>query len=143
MQVDGGSMEVMLRDLAKLYNSHLSHKRPDLDPCLVQYADYAFWQRQQLNAGSLEQHISFWVDDLQHAPLSVDLPAVGQRPAVFRSKGAWVPFELSETEVAALLQLAKQLKVTLLEIALSAVQVCGDDHMPSSWSLRSLRLERL
>ena len=116
-------MEVMLRDLAEAYSSLVEGKLPDLDPSPVQYADYAHWQRQQLEAGQLEKHINFWVNDLRDAPLSIDLPSIGPRPPVFSSKGAWVPFELSQEEIAALLQLAKHLKVTLLETVLSAIQV--------------------
>ena len=121
--VDGDSTEVMLQDLAEIYSSLVEHRSADLDPCPVQYPDYTYWQRKLLKAGQLEKHISFWMDDLRRAPLAIDLPTAGQRPAVFSSKGAWVPFELSEAEVAALLQLAKQLKVTLLETVLSAIQV--------------------
>lgn len=120
---DGGSLEILLQDLAAIYNGLVEHRPPDLESCPVQYPDYAYWQRQQLDAGTFEHHISFWVEDLKSAPLSIDLPTVGQRPAVFTSKGARVPFELSEAEVAALLQLSMDLKVTLLETVLAAIQV--------------------
>lgn len=120
---DQNSMEIMLQDLAKIYSRCVDPTAPELEMCPVQYLDYAHWQGQQLETGQLEGPISFHLKHLEHAPLSIDLPNDSQRPAVFSSKGAWVPFELSETEVAALLQLSQHLRVTLLEIVLSAVQV--------------------
>ena len=131
--VDGGSMEILLKDLSQLYNSILVQRPQNLAQTPVQYVDYAYWQQQQVETGEVEKHICFWLAELQDAPLSVDLPAVGPRPPVFRSKGAWVPFELTEDEVGALLRLAKDIGATLLETVLSMIQVMSPDLPSMFW----------
>src|SRR5690242_7089116 len=71
---DGWSSGVLISELVALYDAY-SHDRPS--PLLelpVQYADYAVWQRQQLQGETLEEHLAYWEQKLRGAQ-ALKLPA--------------------------------------------------------------------
>ena len=51
-----------------------------LRPLAIQYADYAVWQRKQMNEGLADRHIEYWRRRLADVPMLV-LPADRPRPA--------------------------------------------------------------
>lgn len=87
---DAQSVEVVLRELMGLYQSHAT--TPVADPLPIQYADYATWQKAQDFSASTQ----FWVDYLTGAPPLLELPTDFQRPAQQSSRGGSVDFTLSE-----------------------------------------------
>jgi len=66
---DGWSKGVMFRELSAAYNELCSGRSPALSPLPVQYADFAEWQRDQVDNGSLAEHLEYW-----HERLSAPLP---------------------------------------------------------------------
>ena len=48
---DGWSMAIIIRELAALYNAFVSGSESPLPPLLLQYADYAIYQRNWLDSG--------------------------------------------------------------------------------------------
>src|SRR5690606_39135319 len=50
---DGWSMEILIRELLLSYGAYRKGEQPSLAPLSIQYKDYACWQQQQLNGGTL------------------------------------------------------------------------------------------
>ena len=64
---DEGSQSVLVRELAELYDAHVTGRRPRLPQLAVQYADFAVWQREELEP-ELEAGLRYWADRLAGDP---------------------------------------------------------------------------
>src|SRR4029434_9420031 len=75
---DGWSVAVFTRDLSALYEAfRRGEDNAALKPLLVQYADYALWQRERLEGEELGRQLAYWKNQLANAPalaLPTDLP---------------------------------------------------------------------
>ncbi len=96
---DGWSLGLLLRDVAELYRAESSGRVPALPELPIQYADYAEWQREQLQGEALEREVAFWRDRLAALP-KLELPTDHPRPQVPSFRGAVESFTLS-TEIGA------------------------------------------
>jgi amino acid adenylation domain-containing protein len=110
---DGWSIGVMLREVAALYGA-FSQGEPNPLPALpIQYADYAVWQRQWLQAAVLHEQVGFWRAHLAGAPGLLELPTDRPRPAVQSYAGGTVGLTLSGQLTAGLRRLSQRHGVTL------------------------------
>ncbi|MBL4607128.1 MAG: amino acid adenylation domain-containing protein, partial [Pseudomonadales bacterium] len=86
---DGWSMAVLVKELMALYlaqiNTDLALSKV-LPPLVVQYGDYAHWQRQWLVSSAREQQLAYWREQLDEVPV-LELPLDKPRPAALRSRG--------------------------------------------------------
>ncbi len=57
---DGWSMEVMVSEFAHLYEAYTQGQESPLPELVIQYADYAVWQREWLQGGVLESQLQYW-----------------------------------------------------------------------------------
>ena len=71
---DEGSMAVLVREVAVLYESFSKGRPSPLPEPAVQYADYAVWQRNWLQGEVLEQQMRYWRQQLAGAPSLLELP---------------------------------------------------------------------
>jgi len=91
---DGFSWSIQLRELGLLYAARQARLEAGLPELPVQYADYAAWQRQTLQAEELERLLTFWQQRLAGAPPLLELPADRARPAARTLRGARHVFTL-------------------------------------------------
>ncbi|MHB9133119.1 MAG: non-ribosomal peptide synthetase [Armatimonadota bacterium] len=70
---DGWSAPVFFQELAALYTAEVTNQPTNLPELPIQYADYASWQRQQLQGERLEALLAYWQPRLEDAP-ELDLP---------------------------------------------------------------------
>ncbi|MFL5538334.1 MAG: condensation domain-containing protein, partial [Longimicrobiaceae bacterium] len=87
---DGWSLGVLYRELSALYAAYHEGGESPLPELGVQYADYAVWQREQLEGEALEQQLGYWRERLADAPALLELPTDHPRPAVQTHRGAHV-----------------------------------------------------
>src|SRR5689334_18727578 len=116
---DGWSSGVLISELVALYDAY-SHDRPS--PLLelpVQYADYAVWQRQQLQGETLEEHLAYWEQKLRGAQ-ALKLPADHPRPKVQSIRGAQYSIALPSSLTDALNELSRREGTTLFMTLLAA-----------------------
>ena len=120
---DGWSMGVLRQQLTQLYNAFLTGKPNPLSPLPIQYADYAWWQREWVQSGLLEKQINYWEKQLEGVNPVLNLPIDRPRPAVQRDFGTnqavVIPIDLSK----ALKQIARKEGVTLFIVLLAAFQI--------------------
>ncbi len=117
---DGWSLGVFQRELSLLYTGCCSHSpsHPSpLSPLSIQYPDYALWQRQW---PFLERQRAFWLEQLQNAPLVLNLPTDFPRPPVLSSQGARQYFTLPASLSQHLTTFSQQQGVTLFMTLLTA-----------------------
>jgi amino acid adenylation domain-containing protein len=109
---DGWSTSVFARDLCAYYEAFARRLTPQLPPLPIQYVDFAVWQRQWLQADSLEDEISYWKRRLS-GPLPVsELPIDQPRPASQSYRGAKRSMIVSRGTTAALDALSREERVT-------------------------------
>ncbi|MDF5719565.1 MAG: amino acid adenylation domain-containing protein [Rhizonema sp. PD37] len=91
---DGWSMGVLMRELATIYSALCNKLSPELPELPIQYADYAIWQRQQLQdvgmngCSPLQTQLDYWKQQLKNAPTLLELPTDKPRPAIQTFRGA-------------------------------------------------------
>ena len=119
---DGWSAALFLRELSILYGAFTYGEGSPLPEPPVQYADWAVWQREQLQGEVLEAHLRWWTERLAGAPRVLDLPTDRPRPPVEDPAGASVPFSLPGPLVEALRGLARAAGATLYMALLAGFQ---------------------
>ncbi|MCP3962382.1 MAG: amino acid adenylation domain-containing protein [bacterium] len=118
---DGWSMEVLMDELAALYQAAAAGQPSPLAELPVQYADFAAWQRDRFDDGQLAEQIAYWREslaDLDPLELATDHP----RPAVLGTRGARQPYTLGAELSERVRQLAQQRGATLYMVLLAAFQ---------------------
>lgn len=73
---DGWSMGLLHRDLVALYASEATGVAAPPEP-VVQYADFAVWQRDWLDGGELERQLDYWRHTLASPPPMITFPGTG------------------------------------------------------------------
>ncbi|MEO5816460.1 MAG: amino acid adenylation domain-containing protein [Gemmatimonadaceae bacterium] len=84
---DGWSKGVMFRELSQAYEAFASDKVPTMAPLPIQYADFALWQRAQVESGSLAEHLEYWHTRLAPPLPALELPTDFARPSVASFEG--------------------------------------------------------
>jgi amino acid adenylation domain-containing protein len=117
---DGWSINVMMREMTALYEAYVRGAESPLAELPIQYADYAAWQREWLRGERLEAQLSYWKRKLEGAPVVLELPTDGPRPAVQSYNGAQHFFSLPTELSSALAELGRRERATLFMVLLSA-----------------------
>lgn len=125
---DGWSIGVLIRELAAVYEAISSASPSPLPPLPIQYADFAYWQRQWLQqAGKdgcspLQTQLNYWRQQLDGISF-LNLPTDRMRSANQTYKGATQFLQLSESLSEALEALSQREGVTLFMTLLAAFQI--------------------
>jgi len=127
---DGWSSEILTREFAALYEAFSDGKPSPLAEPLIQYADFACWQRQWLDGPVLQQQIDYWRQRLSGAPHLLELPTDYPRPAVMSYRGALSPFNMPSLLSEQLHAFSRFHDVTLFMSLLAAFKVllCRYSH---------------
>ncbi|MBV6623051.1 MAG: amino acid adenylation domain-containing protein [Rivularia sp. (in: Bacteria)] len=121
---DGWSMGILVQELTILYpifcDNNVNLKALPALP--IQYVDFAAWQRQLLQGEVLENHLSYWLKQLENAPKVLELPTDYPRGKIQTYRGATYSFKLSTELSAKLNKLSQQHGVTLFMTLLAGFQ---------------------
>jgi len=120
---DGESMQVMIEELIHLYQAACEGRSADLAPLPIQYADFAAWQRQCMEAGEGARQLAYWVEQLSNAPTVLELPTDRPRPAVPSHHGQVLGKTLNPALQQRLTGLAKAHGCTLAMVLLASFQL--------------------
>ncbi|MBE7527130.1 MAG: amino acid adenylation domain-containing protein [Burkholderiales bacterium] len=115
---DGWSMHVLVKEMGKLYKAVLDKRPVKLPDLLVQYSDFAYWQRNYLQGEVLEQHLSYWRKQLSDLPV-LDFPTDYPRVSVPIYDGGTVDFQIPQIITTRLKALNKNRGVTLFTTLLA------------------------
>jgi len=119
---DGWSMPIMVDELVRLYAGYRSGEAVHLPGLPIQYADYAIWQRNWMEAGEQERQLAYWTAQLGGEQPVLELPTDRPRPLVQSHAGARLDIELAPQLAQGLKEVARQHGVTLFMLLLASFQ---------------------
>ncbi|ONH53328.1 non-ribosomal peptide synthase domain TIGR01720/amino acid adenylation domain-containing protein [Pseudomonas cedrina] len=119
---DGWSMQLMVEELVQLYAAFSQGQMPNLPALPIQYADYALWQRNWMEAGEKARQLAYWQARLGGVQPVLELPFDYLRPVVQSHRGARLGIELEPQLLASLRSLAQRAGVTLPMLLLASYQ---------------------
>jgi amino acid adenylation domain-containing protein/non-ribosomal peptide synthase protein (TIGR01720 family) len=120
---DGGSWGVFINEITQNYNAGLNKTTHVLTTLPVQFADYAHWQRKELNSEHLSKQSDYWQQHLKNLPPLLHLPTKQPRPARQRFQGDLIPLDIDNGRLKQLLQFSQNQGVTLHMTLLTIFQV--------------------
>ena len=85
---DGWSMWQFIRDLGRAYEDIRENKLCNLPEMLIQYGDFAVWQRNYVTGEVLDRQLAYWKKRLDGAPDTLEIPRDFPRPASLSFRGA-------------------------------------------------------
>jgi len=94
---DGVSLySVFLPELAALYEAFANHRPSPLPEPPIQYADFAHWQRDQVQRQAVTDELAYWRKQLAGAPTALELATDRPRPAVQTFHGEQMSFRFPQ-----------------------------------------------
>ncbi|MDT3233493.1 condensation domain-containing protein, partial [Pseudomonas sp. rhizo25] len=120
---DGWSVQLMVEELITLYGAAQAGQPAPLPTLPIQYADYAVWQRQWMDAGERERQLAYWTAQLAGENSVLELPTDRPRPAEQSYRGAHLSLTLAPGLSDAVQHMAPRLGVTPFMLLLASFQV--------------------
>jgi amino acid adenylation domain-containing protein len=120
---DGWSLNIFFSELSQLYAAFTQGLTNPLPELPIQYADFAFWQRQWLTGEVLDRQINYWQKQLAGVSGVLELPGDRPRPPVQSYRGGVECFQLDHDLTQRLKQLSQQSDSTLFMTLLAAFLV--------------------
>ncbi len=125
---DGWSTDVMVREVAELYEAFREGRPSPLPELPVQYADFAAWQRDRLAGATLEGQLAWWRERLAGAPPALELPTDRPRPRLPGPEGGSRPLAVPPELADALRAFAQREGSTLFMALMAAWQALLGRH---------------
>ncbi len=120
---DGWSREILFRELVEHYGAFARGQQPNVEPLRIQYADFAAWQRKELDGEEMTRELDYWLKQLEGAPASLELPTDRPRPSAQSFRGARRPMLFPRALVDELQKLSRAEGATLFMTLMAAFQV--------------------
>jgi len=124
---------VLFPELVKIYEAICDRQPSSLPELPIAYADFACWQRQQLQIELLKPQLAYWKQQLADLPL-LNLPTDRPRPPVQSFRGAMQTLAVSKSLSEALKALCRQENVTLFMTLMAVFKIllyryCGQEDI--------------
>jgi Condensation domain len=122
---DGWSQNLLLKELRDLYVTFSDGEVEPISEPLVQFADFAHWQRRYLQGEKLETLVSYWKRQLQGLEIVpvMELPFGRQLPAVCSYEAGFLPLKITTGLLQSLRDLSSRNRVTMFMLLVAAVKV--------------------
>ncbi len=120
---DGWAEGILMADLVTYYAAFSEGHPAQLPELPIQFADFAYWQRQWLQGEVLESQLAFWRQQLADAPAMLELPTDRPRPAIQGSQGDELVRTLSGSLSTLLRDISRSHGSTLFMTLASAFEI--------------------
>lgn len=120
--VDGWSLKLLFEQLAKSYTEHAEGREVKMEALLVEYGDYAGWQREWLKGEVLDEQMNYWRKELGGELPEIDLPIDLARPKIQTHVGDTQVHRLPEDLSDELREFAKEQGATVFMAMLAAFE---------------------
>ncbi|NEP13292.1 MAG: amino acid adenylation domain-containing protein [Symploca sp. SIO2C1] len=120
--IDAESFVHIIQELEIIYRACCQGLPSPLPELAIQYADFAVWQRQQLQAEVLSYQLAYWEKQLANLP-QLQLPTNRPRTPQTTFTGSFLRYRLSFDLIEKLKTLSRQENVTLFVTFATAIQV--------------------
>jgi len=129
---DGWSLQLIVDEFVAQYAARIQGCEPGDEPPLIQYSDYAQWQRHWLEAGEAERQLVYWRAQLGDTQPVLQLPADHPRSVDGRYGAARHQIELPGALADKLRRRALAEDATLFMLLLAGVQALLYRHSGQS-----------
>jgi amino acid adenylation domain-containing protein len=89
---DEWSIKLLWSELEKFYQARSAGQQAR--PSTLQYADFAYWQRERMASGAFDNQLTYWRNRLAPPHPRLQFPFDKPRPVVQRHRGAIIPLTL-------------------------------------------------
>jgi len=120
---DGWSLGLFLRELEILYAAYLKGLPSPLPRVLIQYADYADWQRHTLQGDFLDEKLTYWRQQLGDGHPASLLPTDYPRKTRKGSRGGVEQLEISKNQLESFAAVGHQYNASSFMVFLAAFMV--------------------
>ena len=120
---DGISANIFLKELMTIYDDVSNGNAISLPKLIIQYADFAVWQRKWLQNENLIRLISYWKRKLDGAPFAHSIPLDRPRPMTTTYRGAKSSFVISPQLTNQLREISYENEATLFMTLLAAFKI--------------------
>ena len=117
---DGWSTAHLVGELQALYAAFRQEQPDPLPPLVIQYPDYAQWQRGWLAGERQRQQADYWRMALADAPTTLALPTDHPRPSRFSSNGRTCAIVLDAELTRQIRRIARQQETTVFMVLMTA-----------------------
>ena len=118
---DGWSMEVLVSEVVKIYNSLYQGQSINLPALSIQYKDYAAWLNEDLQLEKQRTSEQFWLEQFSGELPVLELPAYKPRPLVQTYNGARISHSFSAEFLNKLKTFSRNQGATLFMTLLAGV----------------------
>jgi len=122
---DGWSLGVLMRELGHYYGRYSGGGGgvgEELGELVVQYGDYAEWQRGRLRGEALAAEVGYWRGRLE-GMATLEVPTDRARPAAQSFRGAYQVWKLPLSETERIVALCNREGVTMFMTLMTAFQI--------------------
>ena len=116
---DAWSFGILFRELGEIYGRLVEQHSPGLEELPIQYADFAYWQRQFLETDSISGQVEYWRKQLSGPLPLLDLPTDRPRPAMPTLAGTQLVHVISKDLSDRLRAFSREQNVTLFMLLLA------------------------
>lgn len=116
--MDGMSLEILMGEFAAMYGNLAEKKEISLPPVTLQYADFAYWQRNVFQPETNRTQIEFWKEKLKNCTPLI-FPEDKPRPPVKTYRGASQQIGFTPAQIKNLRSLAAGEGITMFMLFLT------------------------
>jgi hypothetical protein len=116
---DESSIKILIDELSAIYRAETAGVPASLPPLLMEYGDYAQWQRERMRGEELDRHLSYWREQLRGAPQVLRLPIDRPRPARQSTRGGVAEIHVDAATTRRLAAVAHGADATLFHVFLA------------------------
>jgi amino acid adenylation domain-containing protein len=120
---DGWSFGLFTGEMNALYDAFRRGQPSPLPPLTLQYGDFARWQREHFQGGELARQLAFWKEQMEGAPVVLELPTDRPRPATQDYTGATFSARMGKDLTESIQALARHEGATPFMVLLAAFDV--------------------
>ena len=128
---DGWSFVVVLSELSELYSARVEGRAPNLPPPLLQFGDFAHWERAALTPELEREQLNYWRGALDRDPPLLELPVDRPRPQQESFAGSSVRRQVDPSLLADVRTLAREEGGTSFMACLAAFATLLGRHADS------------
>ncbi len=119
---DRWSRGILLRELAVLYSAYAAGEVSPLSEPTLQYRDYAYWQREELQGEAMTSELAYWRERLHGASDRLQLPSDRSRPTLPSHTGGCCSIPLSAGLIEQLELLGHSERASLMMVLVAGLQ---------------------
>lgn len=116
---DAWSANILEQELVLCYNAFVKNNPNPLAPLRIQYKDYMFWQKPQLEGERLTELKKYWTSRLTGFAPKLNLPTDYNRPFYRQYQGDFFEIDLDNQLISKLELLARKQRTSLFSVFLT------------------------